>query len=107
MRADRIGSPSLEPAGTEPLAYELRRGLSLDPAERHASISEWAAAVGDAASDHAAVVDTGEERLPRRRPVVRVAAGALVVLAMLLAFATVTSPSGSGDDPPPPPTSQG
>ena len=98
---------ALEPAGTEPLAYELRRGLSPNPAERHASISEWAAAVGDAASDHAAVVATSEDSLPRRRPLVRVAAGALVVLAMLLAFATVTSPSGSGDDPPPPPTSPG
>ncbi len=98
---------ALEPAGTEPLAYELRRGLSPDPAERHASISEWAAAVGDAASDHAAVIDMGEDGLPRRRPLVRIAAGALVVVAMLLAFATVTSPSASDDDPPPPPTAPG
>ena len=50
-----------EPSGTEPLAFELRRGLSANPAERHASISEWIEAVSDAAIDHAAVTQTAYE----------------------------------------------
>ncbi len=89
---------ALEPPGTEPLAFELRRGLSADPAERHASISEWAEAVRAAASDHAMVVESLHDALPRRPPVVRLVAGTLVVLAMVLAAATIAGPSGSGDD---------
>jgi serine/threonine protein kinase len=80
---------ALEPPGTEPLAFELRRGLAANPADRHASISEWTEAVGDAASDHAAVVEAADDVAPRR-PVVRIFAGSLVVLAMILALATVT-----------------
>lgn len=82
---------ALEPPGTEPLAFELRRGLSTDPADRHASISEWTEAVYDATTDHAAVIETAEEAAPRRRPIIRLLAGSLVVLAMVLAFATVTT----------------
>jgi serine/threonine protein kinase len=81
---------ALEPAGTEPLAFELRRGLAANPADRHASISEWTEAVRDATSDHAAVVEAADDSAPPRRPVARIFAGSLVVLAMILAFATVT-----------------
>ena len=83
---------ALEPPGTEPLAFELRRGLSANPAERHASISEWTEAVRDAATDHAVVIETEDGATHRGRPVVRFFAAGLVVLAMLLAFATVTTP---------------
>ena len=96
---------ALEPAGTEPLAYELRRGLSTDPADRHSSISEWTEAVREAVSDHAAVADPDALIPSRRRPAVRLVAGGLVVLAMVLAFATVTGVPDSDDDAPRPITS--
>ena len=82
---------ALEPPGTEPLAFELRRGLSARPADRHSSISEWTEAVRDATHDHAAVIETANEGAPRPRPMVRFVAAGLVVLAMVLAFATVTT----------------
>ena len=82
---------ALEPPGTEPLAFELRRGLSANPADRHASISEWTDSVREATSDHAAVVETANEGAPRSRPMVRFVAAGLVVLAMVLAVATVTT----------------
>ena len=95
---------ALEPAGTEPLAFELRRGLSPDPAQRHRSISEWTAAVADALTDHAAVVADATAGRTGRRPVVRIVAAALVVLALLLAAASITRTSstddGSGPTPP-------
>ena len=80
-----------EPSGTEPLAFELRRGLSANPAERHASISEWIEAVSDAATDHAAVTQTAYEAATPRRPVMRLFAAGLIVLAMVMALATVTT----------------
>ena len=86
---------ALEPPGTEPLAFELRRGLSANPADRHASISEWTEAVRDATTDHATVIETAREAAPRRRPIVRILAGGVVVLAMVLALATVTGRSDS------------
>jgi serine/threonine-protein kinase len=80
---------ALEPAGTEPLVYELRRGLSADPADRHSSISEWTEAMREAIADHAAVA--AETRGPTaHQPVVRLVAAGMVVLALVLAFATVT-----------------
>jgi serine/threonine protein kinase len=81
----------LEPAGTEPLAFELRRGLSVDPADRHASISEWTEAVREATTDHVAVIDTAHEAATPRRAIVRLFAAGLIVLAMVLALATVTT----------------
>lgn len=84
------GVTALEPPGTEPLAFELRRGLAPDPSERHASISEWTRAVRAAASDHAEVVAADQDARHRRGPVVRLVAGALVVLAMVLAAATIS-----------------
>lgn len=94
---------ALEPAGTEPLAFELRRGLSPDPALRHGTISEWTDAVTEALSDHAAVVtaDLDSERIGRR-PLVRMVAAALVVLALLLAAASITRTSSSDGNPAPP-----
>lgn len=103
---------ALEPAGTEPLAYELRRGLSPDPALRHGTISEWTQSVAEALSDHVAVVtaDLASERIGRR-PVVRIVAAALVVLALLLAAASITRTSstddGSGPPAPAPPVEPG
>ncbi len=82
---------ALEPPGTEPLAFELRRGLSANPAERHASISEWIEAVSDATTDHAAAIRSVYEAATPRRPVVRLFAAALIVLAMVMALATVTT----------------
>jgi serine/threonine protein kinase len=82
---------ALEPPGTEPLAFELRRGLSANPADRHASISEWTQAVSDATTDHAAVIHTEHDAATPRRPVVRLFAAGLIVLAMVLALATVTT----------------
>lgn len=82
---------ALEPPGTEPLAFELRRGLSARPAERHASISEWTEAVRDATTDHAAVIHSTHEAATPRRPIVRLFAAGLIVLAMVLALATVTT----------------
>ena len=95
------GVTALEPPGTEPLAFELRRGLAIDPRERHASISEWTQALQAAASEHAAVIASGEDARPRRGPVVRLVAGALVVLAMVLAAATISGTSDSNEDRPP------
>ena len=94
---------AFEPTGTEPLAFELRRGLSADPALRHGTISEWTDSVTEALSDHAAVVtaDLDSERIGRR-PVVRMVAAALVVLALLLAAASITRTSSSDGSPGPP-----
>lgn len=88
---------ALEPAGTEPLAFELRRGLSPDPAQRHRTISEWTAAVKEALTDHAAVVADHATERTSRRPVVRIVAAALVVLALLLAAASITRTSNTDD----------
>lgn len=91
------GATLMEPSGSEPLAFELRRGLSVRREDRHSSVDEWRDAVLDSLSDTGATLIADRELQPRRRGGLRFVAAGLVVLGMLAAGALVANPSGGND----------
>ena len=95
------GATGVETPGSEPVAFELRRGLATDPDDRHPTIDEWTQAVLGALDDHHETGRHPNQRGPRRaggrRRLVRLVAGALVVAALVAAAASVTR-IGSADD---------
>lgn len=89
------GATLVEPVGSEPLTFELRRGLSTGRDARHATIDEWAAALIAALGDTGETVSAEHDLRTSRRPVLRLVAAGLAVSGMLAAGALVVAPSGS------------
>lgn len=91
------GATLMEPSGSEPLAFELRRGLSARRSDRHASIDEWRDTLLDSLADTGETLSADHDLRPRRRHAVRFVAAGLVVLGMLAAAALVATPSGGNE----------
>ncbi len=88
---------SLRPAVPPPLAAAVSRSLAKDPAARHASAADFAAAITAAARDPSA--SSAHQPVSRRRLTRASIAAALVVLALAAAYVASRSAAGRPDRP--------
>lgn len=84
------------PAGSDPLAFELGRGLDHDPSQRHSSLSAWSAALAQALVERREIVDSNEPRQPSRASTI---AGTIVAILVIAALLAALVPLGSSDGP--------
>lgn len=88
--------------GSDPLAFELGRGLEQDPSERHSSMSAWSAAVAQALAERQEIIAAAAPREPSRASTI---GGTIVAILVIAALLAALVPLGSGDAPvdePPP-----
>jgi len=83
-------------AGSDPLAFELGRGLEHDPSERHPSLSAWREAIAQALAERQEIVAAAMPRQPSRASTITGTIVAILVIAALLAALV---PLGTGDAP--------